>query len=387
MENIILDPSKAEKTNLIFKGPVDPEKQGFPRLSKGFFNMKCNNPNKLKNVNEMYDTYFNSWNYDYKDKEGEKIEELAPKKTVLFLSRNQDSPNLFHGNSEIINVLSMMYLFNLNPENIQVIFLESINIKDDPLYDIYKNVISRGGKPIYIKDLKQKYHISSAIHVPINWDSSCFFISEYPHDRYSIPNCQYPTKTYKLYNDLIDKYFNLIDFSDSFISDKEIFYYPESIIKNHKLNTIFNKTVTILWRKVWPKGRKDQKRILGNGPELADKLASILPKNILIRLVDTAGLPMNKQISIIKKTDYLIGIHGAALSLSIFMPNKSIFHEIVHCPPLKVLQIMGALSGHKIYSDYINSNVRTIEDSEYVFFNVDDFAQSVVNHMKDNNYL
>ncbi len=96
---------------------------------------------------------------------------------------------------------------------------------------------------------------------------------------------------------------------------------------------------------------------------------------------------MNKQISIIKKTDYLIGIHGAALSLSIFMPNKSIFHEIVHCPPLKVLQIMGALSGHKIYSDYINSNVRTIEDSEYVFFNVDDFAQSVVEHMKENNYL
>ena len=387
MENIILDPSKAEKTSYIYKGPVDPEKQGFPRLSNGFFNMKCDNPNKLENVNKIYDTYFNSWNYDNKPKKGEKIEELAPNKTILFLSRNQDSPNLFHGNSEIINVISMMYLFNLNPENIQVIFLESLTIKDDPFYDIYKNVISRGGEPIYINDLKQKYHISSAIHVPINWDSPCFFTSEYPHDRYSIPNCQYPTQTYKLYNDLVDKYFNLIDFTDSFISDKEIFYYPESIIKNHKLKTKFNKAVTILWRKVWPKGRKGQKRLIGNGPELADKLASILPKNILIRLVDTASLPMNEQISILRKTDYLIGIHGAALSLSIFMPNKSIFHEIIHCPPLKVLQIMGALSGHKIYSDYIKSQVRIIEDSEYVFFNVDDFAKSVLDHMKENNYL
>ena len=39
-----------------------------------------------------------------------------------------------------------MYLFKIKPENIQVIFLESLTIKekDDPFYDIYKNIISRG---------------------------------------------------------------------------------------------------------------------------------------------------------------------------------------------------------------------------------------------------
>jgi hypothetical protein len=303
MENIILDPSKAKRTNYIYKGPVDSERQGFPILSKGFFNMKCTNPEILNNINKIYDCYFDSWNYNYKIQKKEKIEELAPNKTVLFISRNQDSPNLFHGNSEIINVISMMNLFNLKPENVQVIFLESITIKDDPFYDIYKNVISRGGEPIYIKNLKYKYHITNAIHVPINWDSTCFFISEYPDDRYSIPNCNKPTKTYKLYNDLIDKYFNISNFKDSFISDNIIFYYPKSIIKNHKLKTIFNKTVTIQWRKVWPKGRRGQYRILGNGPKLADKLSSLLPKNILIRLVDTASLHMREQISILRKTD------------------------------------------------------------------------------------
>ena len=383
MENIILDPSKAEKTEFIYKGPVDSEKQGFPILSNGFFNMKCKNPKDLEYINTIYDTYFNSWNYDYKIKKGEKIEELAPNQTVLFLSRNQDSPNLFHGNSEIINVISIMYLFKLKPENIQVIFLESITIKDDPFYDIYKNMISRGGKPIYIKDLKKKYHISSAIHIPINWDSPCFI----ENGRFFLPNCKHPTKTYKLYNDLVDKYLNIPNFKDSFISDKKIFYYPKSIIKNHKLKTIFNKTVTIQWRKVWPKGRKGQSRILGNGPQLADKLSSILPKNILIRLVDTANLPMNEQISIMRKTDYFIGIHGAGLSLSIFMPNKSIFHEIVPNPNLELLQIMSALSGHKTYSDIINAEVKTIDDSENIFFNVEDFAQSVLNHMNKNHFL
>ena len=388
MENFILDPSKAEKTDYIYKGPVDSEKRGFPRLSEGFFNIKCKNPENLEVISEIYDYYFNSWNYNYKAKKGEKIEELAPNKTVLFLSRNQDSPNLFHGNCEILNVISMMKLFNLKPENIQVIFLESITIKNDPFYDIYKNVISRGGEPIYINNLKHKYHITSAIHIPINWDSPSFFAADYPSDIYPLPNCHNkPTKTFKLYNDLIDKYFDLSTFKDSFISDNKIFYYPKPIIKNHKSKTTFNKIVTIQWRKVWPKGRKGQTRILGNGPKLANKLASILPKNILIRLVDTAGLHMREQISILRNTDYLIGIHGAGLFLAIFMPTKSIFHEIVPSKNLKVLQMISVLSGHKTYSDLVYAEERTINESEYFFFNVNEFAETILNRMKENNFI
>ena len=65
-----------------------------------------------------------------------------------------------------------------------------------------------------------------------------------------------------------------------------------------------NKTITIQWRKVWPKGRTFQKRILGNGVQLADKLASILPNNYLIRLVDTASLSFIEQVSIMRTSDY-----------------------------------------------------------------------------------
>ena len=162
--------------------------------------MKCNNPEKLKNTNKNYDRYFNSWNYEY-NYENEKIEELSPGKTIFFISRNQDSPNLFHGNSEIVNIISMMYLFNLEPEDIQVIFLESMEINKniEPFYDIYKNIISRGEEPIYIKNLKNKYFISSGILIPINIDSQCYLELE-------LPKSKYPSKTYNLYNDLIDKY-------------------------------------------------------------------------------------------------------------------------------------------------------------------------------------
>ena len=380
MENIIINPSKLKKTNYIYKGPIDQKNFGFPLLSNGFFNMNCRNLYPLERFNTIYDYYFDSWNYDYKN-QNEKIEELAPGKTILFISRNQDSPNLFHGNSEIINVISMMDIFNLKPEKIQVIFIESIQIKNDPFYDIYKDLISRGGKPLYIKNLKKKYYISSAIHVPINWDSPCFFKS------FDYPKCLYPTKTYKLYNDLIDKYFNIPDFNDSFVSDSIIFYYPKSVINNYKKNIKFKKNITIQWRKVWPKGRKKQNRLLGNGPILADKLASILPNNFLIRLVDTASMSMREQISIMKKTDYLVGIHGAGLSLSIFLPNKSILHEILPSYNLKVLTMMSALSGHTTYSDIIDSKTKKIGGYEYIFFNTTDFGEKVKIHMKENDYF
>ena len=153
------------------------------------------------------------------------------------------------------------------------------------------------------------------------------------------------------------------------------------------MNIKFNKTITIQWRKVWPKGRKGQSRLLGNGPKLADKLASILPQNILIRLVDTASLSTRKQISIMRKTDYFIGVHGAGLSLSIFMSNKSIVHEILHSININVLSMMSAMSGHKTYSDIIMADVRTINENENIFFDENEFAEKVISHMKENHFI
>ena len=168
-----------------------------------------------------------------------------------------------------------------------------------------------------------------------------------------------------------------------------MFYYPKPIIYKHKSNVNFTKKITIQWRRVWPKGRIGQFRILGNGIKLADKLASKIPKdkNFLIRLVDTAQLSMRDQISIIKDTDYFVGIHGAGLSLSIFLPKESIYHELLHAENLKVLSIMSLMSGHITYHDIISANIRNINENEYVFFNENEFVDSVLEHMKENNYF
>ena len=251
---------------------------------------------------------------------------------------------------------------------------------EDPFYYIYKNVISQGGEPIYIKNLKKKYKISKAIHVPINWDSPLFIVVQ-------IPKCDKISKTYKLYNDLIEKYMDLKPFEDKFITDNESFYYPESIIKSHESGIKFEKIVTVQWRRVWPKRRRGQHRIFKNAQQLTYKLSTFLPKNILIRLIDFAQLSMKDQISVMRNTDYLVGIHGAGLSLSIFLPHKSIFNEFDHENIVSVLGIMSALSGHLTYTDYIKSSKSNIDGNENIEFDENEFVDRVMTHMKENNFF
>jgi len=166
--------------------------------------------------------------------------------------------------------------------------------------------------------------------------------------------------------------------------DKEIFYYPESF-KNRKLPS-YTKYLTIQWRKPWPKNRKGQYRLLGNGPEIVEKLDKLIKKNILIRLVDTANLSIEKQISLMQKTNYFLGIHGAGLFLSIFLPKNSIVHEIKIKKVMNNLQIIGILNGHKVYSDIIKGKVRNVNTQQTFFFDKNDLADKVLRHMNDNHF-
>ena len=377
MKNFTIDPLKSKQTNLIYRGPIDKLARGSPILFKGFFNINCEKNFIHNNYSKLYSNYFNSWNY-ISDDENNDIEELAPGKTVFFISRNEDSPNLFHGFSEIINCLSIIYILDLKPEDIQIIFLESMNLNRETLYDLYTQIISRDNKPIYIRDLNKKYHISSGVHIPIGADSPLFMMID-------IPDCKYSTITYQIINKLINKYLNISKYKDIFNSDNEIFYYPKSIIKNK--NITFIKNITIQWRKVWPKGRSNQKRLLGNGPEITEQLSNILPNNFLVRLVDTAPLSLIQQISIMKNTDYFIGVHGAGLSLSIFMNKSSILHEILPNKKNKLLILMSKLSGHKSYSDIIKNKIEITEQNEYIYFDEKDFLKSIIKRMKQNNII
>ena len=183
---------------------------------------------------------------------------------------------------------------------------------------------------------------------------------------------------------------NIPKFFDRANYDKEIFLYPKSF-NNLKLKlNEYKKYMTIQWRKPWPKNRKNQQRILGNGEEMLEKLDSLLFKEkFLIRLVDTASLSIEEQISIMQKTNYFIGIHGAGMFLSIFLPHKSIAHEIKskdRITPNRP-QIAGILSGHKYFSDFINIDIKNIDFQEKYFVDLNDLEKKVFKILTENNFL
>ena len=88
-----------------------------------------------------------------------------------------------------------------------------------------------------------------------------------------------------------------------------------------------------------------------------------------------------------RNTDYLVGIHGAGLTLSIYMPIKSILHEVLPKKNMGVLTLMSSLSGHRTYSDILRSKILHIDGSEYVFFNKDHFVRKVLLHMRENGFF
>ena len=383
MKNFILNTSKwkAEQEEDLYIESINSNNLFF---SKGLFSMKCEKQEKIENFNPKYGPYFNSWEYSKKSKDeqkkGEVIEELAAGKSLLFINRNKDSTNLFFSALSIMNTLLIIEHFNLNLENIQVVFFESNKINIDPLYDIYKNVISKGGDPIHVNQLKNKvYNIKEAYYVPINWDSPCFTL--FPN----IPNCNKSTKGYMYFNELINKYMKIPNFIEPTIYNEDIYYYPKNISNPNSPN--YTTFLTVQWRRVWPKNRVNQERLLGNGIELVEKLYEVLPKSTLIRLVDTANLTITEQISLMKKTDYLLGVHGAGFLLSVFLPLTSIVNEINTEYKSKNLEILSKLSGHKTYIDNLSYEEENIEGNSYIYFSPKVISERVYKRMNETFYI
>ena len=233
MKNFFLNFSNWKEDGYVYNGPVNKKTKGQALISKGFFKMQCHIKGNISNYNNIYKKYFNSWEYILDDQSKNEIynkKELCPGKILFILNRNQDSPNLLIGGAGFINAFSLMYLLKIKPENIQVLFLESIKINNDPFYSLFKNIISRGGEPLYARNLDKNliYHVSNAILVPINWDSPVFCKTK-------IPTCLKISKTYKVLLKSIFKYMNIPEFFDGTNYDKEIFLYPKSF-ENSKLN-------------------------------------------------------------------------------------------------------------------------------------------------------
>ena len=119
---------------------------------------------------------------------------------------------------------------------------------------------------------------------------------------------------------------------------------------------------------------------MGNGPQLLEKLSKKLPPNVLVRLVDTAKLSISEQISIMQKTDYFIGIHGAGFFLTIFLPDNAVVQEVLLERNCNYLLMMSRASGHKTYSNVLPGHGENINGFKYVYLDPEPFVKKVLEH-------
>ena len=80
-------------------------------------------------------------------------------------------------------------------------------------------------------------------------------------------------------------------------------------------------------------------------------------------------------------------MHGTGLTLDSFAPKKTVFHEVLPRSNMNGLRFMSATSGHKTYSDIISSSINRNDGNENVSFNVDNFCDKVISHMKENKLI
>jgi protein O-GlcNAc transferase len=91
-------------------------------------------------------------------------------------------------------------------------------------------------------------------------------------------------------------------------------------------------------------------RVLLNAKELFNKVQTRFP-NVHMQAIDLAALPFAEQLKIMQGTDILVGVHGAGLTHSIFLPAESSVVEILpYGLDYRVFRNLAKLRGHLYFS-------------------------------------
>lgn len=95
-------------------------------------------------------------------------------------------------------------------------------------------------------------------------------------------------------------------------------------------------------------------RTLRDTPHHLENLQAHFP-NVHIQSVDFAAIPFSKQLQIIRETDILVGVHGAGLTHSMFLPEGSSMVEILpHNLNYKGFRNLAKLRRHRYFSAHAN---------------------------------
>jgi hypothetical protein len=214
---------------------------------------------------------------------------------TYLLARDEDCENTFHSTADFMNMFLVMNIIGVDPLYHQVMLFDQH--PDGPYMELIKSAFSPNYEVLRNSDYRNKKVLFR--HLIFHLESPAGLI--FPKVSRPDPLRCYSTSLFQEYRKFILQSFNLYD-----IAPPEI------------------PTITLTLRHRTPS--KNVGRILDN----EDEVINLLHKGnmINVNVVDTAKMTFREQLTIIRSTNILVGVHGAGLMLIMFAADEAILIEI-----------------------------------------------------------
>ena len=288
LRNVILDPSKGqgrkggEYINDVINQAEDEE---FFKLKKGYFSACCKGKLQYSFRAYLGKDHLSVW-LNATDTITNTIAKQAASRWTIAVMRYEYA-NLFFTMEDYYNAFLIMAKFNLDPEETDILFVDGhpSNALDSTWETLFGNVIRAG-------------RLNESILYPnLIWNIMGFN---------SPLQEQYPTIPL------------LEQFRQFFLTRHGI--YRDKVLNCDKLTVLF------LWRRDYlahprnPSGKVSRK--VKNEDELISAVTELLPAHD-VRGVQMDKYSMKMQLQFISETDILIGMHGAGLTHTLFLPPRA----------------------------------------------------------------
>lgn len=262
-----------------------PEKQEFLVLKQGYFQINCKDDDAFKYRFEP-DDHLAHWRSVMRPGLAPVSRERTRNVTVAVT--RYEYANLYHTMTDWYNTFLMLLFFNVKNLAADILFIDG-----HPEGGLDSTWSTLFGKFVRVGQLK-----TAQLFWTMIWNIQGYKSPMYHHQLPSIPHIE----SFRLF----------------FLRKHNISFVKE--LNCDGLN------ITFLWRRDYvahprnPKGTVSRK--VKNEKEIEDSIHSFYP-NHSIHSLRTENMSMHDQLSAIVQTDVLIGMHGAGLTLALFLPRHA----------------------------------------------------------------
>ncbi|XP_074646887.1 uncharacterized protein LOC141902861 [Tubulanus polymorphus] len=291
LENVVVDRTRAhgrrggEELQSVIN---QPEKKEYFKFDKGFFRLPCKADPSYKFANK---NHLNQWisvvdgNDDYYNKS--KIAETK-KKFTLAITRYEFA-NLYHTMTDFYNAFLMIRFFNKKPDDTTILFVDGHPKGSlDSIWSKLFNEVQRLGHMSNLTKYSELVWAAQGYNSPMNH-----------HKLKSIP--------------LVEDF-------------REFFLARHNVTARIRPLNCSNVQLLFIWRHDYvahprnPSGSVSRK--IKNEQELVNSITNKY-HNIRIKAIQIDKFDMASQLKMVNEADILVGMHGAGLSHTLFLPKHA----------------------------------------------------------------